>query len=130
MKKLFYTLAIIIGICIIVVPLLFIFVLNNGNPYTKYIVEKHVPNHLEQQGYTEKDLHEQIYVEPKEKGQDGFYQGQYKVVFKDEPNITYYYGVEKEGKQVKQFCEKETVQNDATKYITTTTKHSEDNCTK
>ena len=30
MKKLFYTLAIIIGICIIVVPLLFIFVLNHG----------------------------------------------------------------------------------------------------
>lgn len=130
MKKLFYTLAIIVGICVIVVPLLFIFVLNNGNPYTKYIVEKHVPNHLEQQGYTEKDLREQIYVEPKEKGQDGFYQGQYKVVFKDEPNITYYYGVMKKDKEVQQFCEKEIVQNDETEYITTTTKHSESNCTK
>ena len=130
MKKLFYSIAIIIGICVIVVPLLFIFVLNNGNPYTKYIVEKHVPNHLEQQGYTEKDLREQVYVEPKEASHDGFYQGQYQVVFKDEPNITYYYGVAKKGKEVQQFCEKEIVQNDATEYITTTTKHSESNCTK
>lgn len=130
MKKIFYTLAIIIGICIIVLPLLFIFVLNNGDPYTKYIVEKHVPNHLEQQGYTEKEIREHGYVEPKESGNDDFYQGQYKVVFKDEPNITYYYGVAKKGKEVKQFCEKEILQNDVTEYITTTTKHSENTCAK
>ncbi|MGE7943977.1 DUF3139 domain-containing protein [Lysinibacillus xylanilyticus] len=34
-------------------PIGFIYVLNNGNPYTKYIANKYVPKYLEEQRYTD-----------------------------------------------------------------------------
>ena len=43
---------------IIVTPIVAIYFLNNGNPYTKYLANKNVPVYLEEQGYTESDIEE------------------------------------------------------------------------
>lgn len=92
---------------IVLVPFGFFYVLNNGNPFTNYIADKNVPKYLEEKGYTENDIKESHYVEPKHIINKDFYHGHYMVIFKDEPDMTYYYGITKKGKQVKQFCENE-----------------------
>ena len=81
-------------------PIWVFYVLNNPNPYTKYIADKNVPVYLEEKGYTEKEIEESHYVEPKYLINNDYYHGYYMVVFKDEPDTTYYYGISKRGKQV------------------------------
>lgn len=80
---------------IVVMPLLFLYVLNNGNPYTRYIANKHVPVYLEEKGYTENDIDTAHYVEPKHNINHKYYQGHYMVNFNDEQEVTYYYGITK-----------------------------------
>ncbi|MER2261271.1 MAG: hypothetical protein ABS934_04600 [Psychrobacillus sp.] len=36
----------LITLIIVAIPFVFFYVLNNGNPYTKYIVDKNVPVYL------------------------------------------------------------------------------------
>lgn len=121
----------IIAILIISSPFIFIYFLNNGNPYTKYLVNKHIPNHLEEKGYTDHDFETAHYVEPKHMIDGDFYQGHYMVVFKDEPEMTYYYGIKKKDKTVSQFCEKEELLDDGvSELVTRETKHSEAECGK
>lgn len=116
---------------IIVTPIVAIYFLNNGNPYTKYLANKNVPVYLEEQGYTENDIVESHYVEPKHVINNDFYQGHYMVIFKDEPEVTYYYGITKKGKTVKQFCEKDILYSGGIIDTTTkNTKHSEKDCDK
>ena len=61
-KIIWFTMGLIILI-IVAIPFGFFYVLNNGNPYTKYIAEKNVPVYLEEKGYTENDIEESHYVE-------------------------------------------------------------------
>lgn len=51
------------------------------------------------------------------------------VIFKDEPDVTYYYGITKKGKQINQFCEKDKLTfNGDTDSVETETKYSEKKC--
>jgi len=128
-KKSIWIVISVILILIIATPLIFIYLLNNGNPYTKYLANKNVPVYLEEQGYTESDIDESHYVEPKHGINNDFYHGHYMVIFKDEPDVTYYYGITKKEKQVKQFCEKDKLSTDGvTESIEDETQHSEKNC--
>ena len=104
-KALWVSLSVIILI-IVAIPFGFFYVLNNGNPYTKYIADKNVPAYLEEKGYTENEMEESHYVEPKYLINNDYYHGHYMVVFKDERIviITEYPKNEK----IKQFC-KETI---------------------
>ena len=127
-KNMWFAMGIIILI-IAAIPLGFIYVLSNGNPYTNYIADKNVPVYLEENGYTENDIEESRYVEPKHIINNDFYQGHYMVIFQDEPDVTYYYGITKKGKQVKQFCEKDKISSDGvTGIVETETKYSEKKC--
>ncbi|WP_256386320.1 DUF3139 domain-containing protein [Rummeliibacillus sp. TYF005] len=114
---------------IVAFPFGFFYVLNNGNPYTKYIANKNVPVYLEKKGYTKKDIMEASYVEPKYIINKDFYHGHYMVIFKDEQDVTYYYGITKKRKTVKQFCEKDKLLSDGvTDIFEGKTKHSEGKC--
>lgn len=129
MKKSIWIAISIFLILVIATPFAFIYLLNNGNPYTKYLANKNVPVYLEEQGYTESDIEESHYVEPKHIINKDFYQGHYMVAFKDEPDVTYYYGITKKGKQVKQFCEKDKLLPDGvTDIFEGETKYSEEKC--
>ncbi|QDZ88374.1 DUF3139 domain-containing protein (plasmid) [Priestia aryabhattai] len=119
----------VITIFIFMVPVSFLYLLSHGNPYTKYINNNHVPTHLNQKGYIKNDIKEMGYVEPKYLINKDFYHGHYMVIFKDEPNMTYYYGVTKRGKEVRQFCEKDVLLKDGVTDLTEDkTKHSEKKC--
>lgn len=129
MKKSIWIAISIIIILVIATPFVFIYLLNNGNPYTKYLANKNIPVYLEEQGYTKSDIEESHYVEPKHIINKDFYHGHYMVVFKDEPDVTYYYGITKKGKQVKQFCEKDKLLPDGvTDIFEGKTKHSGEKC--
>jgi len=126
-KKMIWLL--VLGVFVLMVPVSFLYVLNNGNPYTKYINNRYVPAHLKEKGYNKNDFKEANYVEFKYLINKDFYQGEYMVIFKDEPNLTYYYGVTKKGKEVKQFCEKDILLKDGvTDLLKDKTKHSEEQC--
>ncbi|MEW9111425.1 MAG: DUF3139 domain-containing protein [Cytobacillus gottheilii] len=90
-------------------PLVVIYLLNNGNPIHEYLTDKYIPAYLEEQGYSNDELATAHFVEPKHTINKDFYHGHYMVEFKDEPDFTYYYGVTKKGKEVKQFCERDWV---------------------
>lgn len=115
---------------IVLIVIVAVFILNNGNPYEKYIVNKKVPAHLQKMGYTDADIIEQSYIQPKHTINNSVYHSHYKVVFKDEPHLEYFYGVTKKDKKVVQFCEKDTVIADHTYGEMTTEKtiHSENEC--
>lgn len=117
-------------VLMVLIPMGYIYLLNNDNPYEKYIVEKYVPEHLEKMGVKASDMERELYVQPKHLINNDFYQGHYYVTFKDDPKHVYYYGVKKKGKDVVQFCEKETVISEY-EYGDMTTKkttHSEPSC--
>lgn len=112
-------------------PFTVIYLLNTGNPYTRYWTEKQVPAHHEAQGYSEADLLEAHWSLPKHRINNDIYTDGYMVRFKDEPTVTYTYGVKPHGKNVVQYCEKETEAIDSNPFLTTTldsTKHSENTC--
>lgn len=122
-------LPIIIGIlglvAFVAAPFVTIYFLNNGNPYHKYLVNKYIPQHLEEAGYTDSDIQWQSYAQPKHTISKEVYHGHYAVTFHDEPDLQYYYGVTKKGKNVVQFCSKHHASGES---ITTETKHSEKDC--
>lgn len=119
---------ILIGIA--AAPFALIYILNNGNPYEKYIANKYIPAHLEKMGYTDEDIIKQSYVEPKYRINNSVYHGHYIVAFREEPQLEYLYGVTKRGKEVVQFCEKDTLiaQNTYGAMTTEKTNHSEKEC--
>ncbi|RHW41164.1 DUF3139 domain-containing protein [Neobacillus notoginsengisoli] len=128
-RKVTFTIIVITVLIIISIPAGFLYVLNNGNPYTKLITSHYVPSYLEEKGYTEKDILDSHFVEPKHLINQDVYHGHYMVIFKDEPTTTYYYGVTKRGKKVVQFCEKDVQLSDGTMNISTErTMHSEEEC--
>ncbi|MFJ8458229.1 DUF3139 domain-containing protein [Lysinibacillus xylanilyticus] len=98
-------------------PIGFIYVLNNGNPYTKYIANKYVPKYLEEQRYTDDKIKESHYVEQKHLINKDFYHGHYMVIFKDEPNTTYYYGITKKRNKFSNFVKKTDFQMELLKYL-------------
>ena len=119
----------VILILVIATPFVVIYLLNKGNPYTKYMANKNVPVYLEEQGYKESDIEELHFVEPKHVINKDFYHGHYMVVFRDEPDVMYYYGLTKKDKQVKQFCEKDKLlPNGVIDIFEGETKHSEEKC--
>lgn len=113
---------------IILIIVGYLYLLENGNPYNRYLVNKYVPVYLEEKGYTADEIKEAHYVQPKHLINTDLYQGNYMVIFKDELDITYYYGIMKKGKEVKQFCEKDMLTSLHTEMITTKTNHSEERC--
>ncbi|MGE8037773.1 hypothetical protein B1B04_12400 [Lysinibacillus sp. KCTC 33748] len=128
-KKIYITISILIAVIVIAIPTGFIYVLSNGNPYTKYIANKYVPKYLEEKGYTDEKIEKSHYVEPKYLINKDFYHGHFMVIFKDEPNTAYYYGITKKGKQVQQFCEKDVLSADGvTDIFEDETKYSEKEC--
>lgn len=128
-KKVMKSVLVLILLTIVVLPFGFFYVLNNGNPYTKFIADKKVPKYLEEKGYTEPNIEESHYVEPKNLINKDLYHGHYMVTFKDEPDITYYYGITKRGKRIKQFCDKDKLSSDGVTYtVEGETEHSEDKC--
>jgi len=93
------------------------------------MADKNIPEYLQEMGYTENDIEDAHYVEPKHTINREFYHGHYMVIFKDEPDVTYYYGITKKGKRIQQFCEKDKLSSDGvTETIEDATKHSEKNC--
>jgi len=93
------------------------------------MADKNTPEYLQEMGYTENDIEDAHYVEPKHTINREFYHGHYMVIFKDEPDVTYYYGITKKGKRIQQFCEKDKLSSDGvTETIEDETKHSEENC--
>ena len=128
MKKIIIGLSIficLIGVSIYIV----LYILSNGNPYTKYLAEKNIPEYLNEKGYSDSDLKAAYYTEPKAATSYTFYQGRYLVIFADEPEITYYYGITKNEKKVFQFCDREILlPNGVTDVVTEKTKHSEEDC--
>ncbi|WP_102028940.1 DUF3139 domain-containing protein [Salirhabdus sp. Marseille-P4669] len=128
-EKISLIISLMVIIIIVAIPVYFIYSLNNGNPLHKYITNKYIPPYLEEKGYTDTDFQEIGYVQPKHTINNDFYHGHYMVVFKDEPDTTYYYGVTKKGKEVHQFCEKDRETSDGVNYsIETGSKHSEETC--
>ena len=71
----------VIILIIVAIPIGFFYVLNNGNPCTKYLADKNVPAYLEEKGYTENEMEESHYVEPKYLINNDYYHGHYMVVF-------------------------------------------------
>lgn len=112
---------------IIAAPFFLIFLLNFGNPYEEYFINKYVPVYLENRGYTEKQIIEQHDINQNTSSNKDYFHTQYMVKFKDEPDIEYYYGVRKTNKEVTQFCER---YSDVYRDIKQPTKHSEENCVK
>ena len=112
-------------VIIILTPFILIYLLNHGNPYENYLVNKYVPPYLEKMGYTDGDFIEQHESSPNMSSNKDYYHTQYTVRFKDEPDITYYYGVRKKVKKINQFWE-----SYSSKYrgIEKPTLHSEDVC--
>ena len=92
---------------IVLFPFVVFYLLNFGNPYINLLANYYVPKHLEALGYDDEDMLEAHYIEPKMIVNNDFHHGHYMVIFKDEPDMTYYYGVTKKGKDVFQFCEKD-----------------------
>ncbi|WP_042348542.1 DUF3139 domain-containing protein [Bacillus massiliigorillae] len=123
----FLIMFLLITLSIFLFPVGVIYLLNNGNPYTNHLFNKDLPPYLEQQGYNDEDILKQNIVEGE--GKKDYYYADYRVIFKDEPNVSYYYGIKKRGKSVTQFCEKDTqVGGIYTTRITEHTKHSEEKC--
>ncbi|PLS19749.1 hypothetical protein CVD28_00615 [Bacillus sp. M6-12] len=112
-----------------VTPYAVSYYLNHGNPYHQYMVNKYIPPYIEEQGYTKEDIEMAGYIEPKYLINRDYLHGHYEVVFKDELDITYFYGVEKWNHKVKQFCERDTLRPDGVIDITKgNTKHLEKDC--
>ena len=113
---------------IFLVPLGIFYLLNYGNPYTQFILNKKLPPYLEQRGYSDEDILEPHTVAPKLIINKDYYHAHYMVIFKDEPDVTYYYGIKKREKSVEQFCEKNVLMEGVTTTNTGQTKHSEEKC--
>ena len=116
---------------VILTPLGGIFIISNGHPYSMYIINKKVEQHLYNSGYTHEDLKEAHFLKEDRLDDRTFYEGLYMVNFIDEPNINYYYAVTKDNKEVKQIAEKEkTLMNGDIQITTETTRHTEEYCIK
>lgn len=99
---------IVIAIVILaLIPIGGLYFLNFGNPIDRFIANRYVPEYLKKKGYSDGELAEAHYVEPKHLINKDFHHGHYMVRFSDEADITYYYGISKKGKEVKQFCERD-----------------------
>lgn len=103
MKKWIYLILIVV---LVSMPFGLLYLMNNGNPIDRFIANRYIPGYLEKQGISANQLIDSHYVEPKHSINKDFYHGHYMVKFKNEPDMTYYYGVLKKGKEVKQFCER------------------------
>ena len=110
---------------ILLIPLGIFYIMNNGNPYTQYILNEKLPPYLEQREYSDEDILEQHTIEPKLIINKDYYQAHYMVIFKDEPDVEYFYGVKKSEKSINQFCEKNIIEEG---YTTIKAKHSEEKC--
>lgn len=116
-------------IIVIGVPAAFMYVLNNGNPYYKFVVNQTIPSYIEEQGYSQEDIQSAGYYEPNYIVNKDYLHGHYEVVFKDEPNLIYFYGVKKWSHDVHQFCEKdEVLPGGAIDINQKKTKHTENDC--
>ncbi|RSD26889.1 DUF3139 domain-containing protein [Mesobacillus subterraneus] len=117
---------ILLGIIFIVIPAGFFYVLNFGNPIIRALADHKIPEYLHGKGYEADEIQEMNYVEPKHLINSDVFHGHYKVIFKDEPDLVYYYGIVKKDRSVKQFCEKEMPVEKS--LLSSYTKHSEKSC--
>lgn len=125
-KKILLGVVIVLLLIVFGVPASFLYILQNGNPYTRYLADKHIPEYLENQGYTKKDFKDAHYAEVNYSVNKKIYSGMYDVIFNDETNVIYSYGITRKGKDVVQLCEIQGVHaQPVTKAI-----HSEESCVK
>lgn len=103
-KRLFLIFAVVLFISSL--SSLYLLVIIKGNPYTKLLVQYHMNKHMDRNEITKDMLipDNSGYLEPKQVIHKDYYQGLYQLEFKDEPQITYYYGLHKEDKTIIQFC--------------------------
>lgn len=111
------------------IPTGFYYLAVYGNPYHDYLASKHVPKYLSDKGYSNEDIVRQVFISPKYPINRAVHHGHHEVVFKDEPDIRYYYAVKKSGRDVVQFCVKERMyMNGLSETIDEKTAHSEKQC--
>lgn len=105
---------------------LYFYIIKNGNPYTMLLVQYHMKKHMERNDITTEMLipDKSGYIEPKQVVHKDYYRGLFQLRFKDEPQITYYYGLHKENKAIIQFCE----ENPLVVRTFKKAKHSEEIC--
>ncbi|MFE6167491.1 DUF3139 domain-containing protein [Viridibacillus arvi] len=123
-KRLFVISAVFIFISSL--SFLLIYIIKNGNPYTMLLVQYHMKKHMEGNDITEDMLvpDKSGYIEPKQVVHKDYYRGLFQLRFKDEPQITYYYGLHKENKAIIQFCKENPLVVRSFKKA----KHSEEVC--
>lgn len=93
---------IVVGFCILLLtPIVGFYLLNNGNPIHEFITNRHIPEYLKEQGFSNADLADAHFVAPNHSINKDFYHGHYLVKFKDDTEFTYSYRVTKRGKEVK-----------------------------
>lgn len=104
--------------------------IGEGNVLERYKVKNTVNDYLMEKGYKESDIKEKevVMLHKGNMREKEFYKSVYKVQFRDEPGVMYYYGVRKEDKEVVQFCEKLQKKDRGTMLDKGKTKHSEEHC--
>ncbi|RDI39931.1 DUF3139 domain-containing protein [Falsibacillus pallidus] len=129
MKKLIILSIFVSFLSIASAPFIFIYILNHGNPIMNHVIGKEGKEYLKAGGYSNKDILKQAAYPNYQSINRNYFNTIYQVVFKDEPEMTYYYGKEKYFGDIVQFCEKDTKEGGIyTKTITTKTEHSEASC--
>ena len=101
----------------------------NGNPLKGYVVKRETIQHLKEEGYSVKDLQviQPILTNWKLNGTSNT---KMKVIFKDEPAVTYYYLKLKKEKEIVQLCAAEELKDNRKRDIPKNPKHLENNCFK
>jgi len=122
----------IIGLVIMIillVPISWVYIISDGHPYSMFLINKTATAHLEDRGYSKDDMFESHYVHENNMGNNNYCKGQYMVVFQDELDVVYYYGVTKDNHEVVQLAEKEiTLENEEIEFTSKHTKHTEEHC--
>ncbi|MDU0071200.1 MULTISPECIES: DUF3139 domain-containing protein [Bacillus] len=89
MKRLNVILGLISAV-LLIGPYAIFYVLDHGNPIMNAWVRSDAEKHLSEIGYQEKDYKENHVIELKTVINKDYFLTQYMVVFKDEPDMTYY----------------------------------------
>lgn len=91
-------------VCALMYPILLVVGVMYGNPYSNFVVDRLVTEHLEDVGYGESDILEKTTFTPKVVYDRGHLGTVMSVRFGDESNVEYEYGVDMWTFDVMQYC--------------------------
>ncbi|WP_096440118.1 DUF3139 domain-containing protein [Alteribacter populi] len=94
-------------ILFLLLPIVIIYVSNQGNPFINNKVEQAVVSHLKDRGFSDSDIKDLQVVRSGTDNIDGAYRSRMKVVFNDEPNVEYTF-IKLDGGVVMQLCKVKT----------------------